>query len=84
MKEGRGVEQATLMLRERIEYLLRQQKLFHPTKRVLIALAGVPGSGKSTICVALLQALHEHGIDDVSVLPMASGPQRHASVVADS
>ncbi|KAL6412523.1 nicotinamide riboside kinase [Ilyonectria robusta] len=66
MKEGRGVEQATLMLRERIEYLLRQQKLFHPTKRVLIALAGVPGSGKSTICVALLQALHEHGIDDVS------------------
>ncbi|KAH7121759.1 phosphoribulokinase/uridine kinase [Dactylonectria estremocensis] len=70
MKEGRGVEKVTLMLRERIDHLLRQQKLYHPEKRILIALAGVPGSGKSTICAALLQALREHGIDDVSVLPM--------------
>lgn len=61
-----------LMLTERIERLLKRQKATNPRRRVLIALAGVPGSGKSTISDALLQMLPEHGIDDLAVLPMAS------------
>lgn len=61
-----------LMLTERIESLLKRQKATNPRRRVLIALAGVPGSGKSTISAALLQVLPEYGIDDLAVLPMAS------------
>lgn len=61
-----------LMLTERIERLLERQKATNTRRRVLIALAGVPGSGKSTISDALLQMLPEHGIDDLAVLPMAS------------
>lgn len=39
-------------------------------ERIIIALAGVPGSGKSTISGALVQQLRSVGIDDVVVVPM--------------
>lgn len=62
------------MLQGRIEKLLRRQKTCVPKRRLLIALAGVPGSGKSTVSDALLRALTiQGGITDVAVLPMASG-----------
>ncbi|KAF5675315.1 nicotinamide riboside kinase [Fusarium denticulatum] len=55
---------------ERVERLLAQQKLYSPTQRILIALAGVPGSGKTTISDALIKELKKNGISDVAVLPM--------------
>ncbi|RBA19716.1 hypothetical protein FPRO05_09016 [Fusarium proliferatum] len=55
---------------ERVERLLAQQKLSAPTQRILIALAGVPGSGKTTISDALIKELKRNGISDVAVLPM--------------
>jgi adenylylsulfate kinase-like enzyme len=64
----------TRKLGERVERLLNQQKLLGPTQRVLIALAGVPGSGKTTISDALIKELKKKGISHVSVLPMVSIP----------
>ncbi|KAF4414872.1 panthothenate kinase uridine kinase-related [Fusarium acutatum] len=56
---------------ERVEHLLTRQKLLSaPTQRILIALAGVPGSGKTTISDALVKELKKNGISDVAVLPM--------------
>ncbi|KAF5525588.1 putative uridine kinase [Colletotrichum aenigma] len=57
-------------LRERVENLLAEQRRSRPSCRVLIALAGVPGSGKSTIAATLLEDLKRHGVDDVAILPM--------------
>ena len=39
-------------------------------RRIIIALAGVPGSGKSTIAATLLAHLDRIGIRDVAVAPM--------------
>jgi hypothetical protein len=39
-------------------------------RRILITLAGVPGSGKSTISTALTTSLREQGTENVVVLPM--------------
>jgi tRNA uridine 5-carbamoylmethylation protein Kti12 len=36
----------------------------------LIALAGVPGSGKSTVSQELLLELSSRGIHDVAIVPM--------------
>ncbi|KAF5230575.1 hypothetical protein FANTH_13777 [Fusarium anthophilum] len=55
---------------ERVERLLTRQKLSAPTQRILIALAGVPGSGKTTLSDALIKELKKNGISDVAVLPM--------------
>ncbi|KAI1050678.1 hypothetical protein LB505_012888 [Fusarium chuoi] len=55
---------------QRVERLLARQKLSAPTQRILIALAGVPGSGKTTISNALIKELKRNGISDVAVLPM--------------
>lgn len=63
---------ATGNLVERVERLLAQQKLSAPTQRILIALAGVPGSGKTTISDALIKELKRNGISDIAVLPMVS------------
>lgn len=62
--------QTTARLRGRIERLLLEQRRSHPSRRILIALAGVPGSGKSTVSGALLQDLQSHGLEDIAVLPM--------------
>ncbi|XWW95915.1 hypothetical protein V2A60_003884 [Cordyceps javanica] len=65
----KDLAQTTTMLRQRVNHLLELQK-GSPRNRVLIALAGVPGSGKSTISDALIQDLMRHGIGEVAVLPM--------------
>ncbi|KAH6867351.1 phosphoribulokinase/uridine kinase [Thelonectria olida] len=67
---GDDLANITMKLRERIDRLLIQGKLSAPTRRILIALAGVPGSGKTTISDALIQELDQYGIHDVAVLPM--------------
>jgi pantothenate kinase len=41
-----------------------------PKRRIIIALAGVPGSGKSTIATGLLAHLDRAGIRDVVIAPM--------------
>ncbi|KAJ8109471.1 hypothetical protein OPT61_g7436 [Boeremia exigua] len=53
----------------RIERLL-EQGASDPRQRILVALAGVPGSGKSTVSNALLQELIRRGINDVAIVPM--------------
>ena len=65
-------EQAVAILCLRIQSLLTQAN--RPEKRILIALAGVPGSGKTTISAAVLRALPSYGIENAQVVPMASGP----------
>jgi putative protein kinase ArgK-like GTPase of G3E family len=62
----------TAKLMERVERLLTQQKLRSPRQRTLIALAGVPGSGKTTLSDALIKELRRNGNSDVAVLPMVS------------
>jgi adenylylsulfate kinase-like enzyme len=69
-KETPDVGESVSLLCRRIEALLAAKAVSDPDGRVLIALAGVPGSGKSTISSALLQALPKYSIDDVAVLPM--------------
>ncbi|KAF2632980.1 phosphoribulokinase/uridine kinase [Macroventuria anomochaeta] len=59
----------TLDLVNRIEKLLERQAS-DPRQRMLVALAGVPGSGKSTVSYALLQELASRGINDVATVPM--------------
>jgi len=58
-----------LSLQNRIENL---RSSVATEERIVIALAGVPGSGKSTISSALIQQLHSAGIKDVSIVPMVS------------
>lgn len=58
-----------LDLVKRVEKLLISQAS-NPRQRILVALAGVPGSGKSTISNALIAELALQGIQDVSVVPM--------------
>ena len=59
-----------LNLAKRIEALLARQKSSDSPARLLVALAGVPGSGKSTVSQALLLELAAKGIEDVVVVPM--------------
>lgn len=53
----------------RVEQLLARQ-LSNPRQRMLVALAGVPGSGKSTVSHAVVTELASRGIQDVVVVPM--------------
>lgn len=48
-------------------------------QRVLIAVAGGPGSGKSTLCARLLQHAQDRGIYDVAAVPMVSDFNRATS-----
>ncbi|KAF2997186.1 putative kinase [Curvularia kusanoi] len=59
----------TLDLVSRVEELLQRQ-VSNPRQRMLVALAGVPGSGKSTVSHDLIQALARRGIGNVSIVPM--------------
>lgn len=61
-------EQAVAILCLRIQSLLTRAK--GSEKRILIALAGVPGSGKTTISAGVLQALPSYGIENAQVVPM--------------
>ncbi|KAL5119956.1 hypothetical protein ACEQ8H_002054 [Pleosporales sp. CAS-2024a] len=58
-----------LNLVRRIEILLSRQAS-NPHQRILVALAGVPGSGKSSISNALIAELALRDIQHVSVVPM--------------
>jgi hypothetical protein len=64
-----GLAESILNLVRRVEALLQRQAA-DPQQRVLVALAGVPGSGKSTVSHALLTELASRGIGDVAVVPM--------------
>jgi pantothenate kinase len=61
--------ESILNLVRRVEKLLERQAS-DPQHRVLVALAGVPGSGKSTVSHALLAELASRNISDVAVVPM--------------
>lgn len=60
-----------LDLVKRVEKLLFRQAT-EPHQRILVGLAGVPGSGKSTVSNALLAELALRGVNDVVVVPMVS------------
>jgi adenylylsulfate kinase-like enzyme len=59
----------------RIAALLERNSLC-PQHRILITLAGVPGSGKSTISTTLMDALRLRAVDHVALLPMVSDTLR--------
>lgn len=59
------------ILRDRIIELQRSED---ENKRILIALTGIPGSGKSTIAAKLLEGLCQAGMEDVAVIPMVILP----------
>jgi putative protein kinase ArgK-like GTPase of G3E family len=60
------VSKTELGLADRVEALLADAS----SQRVLVALAGVPGSGKSTVSRALLVELAARSISDVAIIPM--------------
>jgi hypothetical protein len=76
-KEPPSVAESVALLCSRIEALIATKTLTNPQSRVLIALAGVPGSGKSTISSALIKELPARGIDCVTVLPMVRAEPTH-------
>lgn len=63
------LQEAILDLVRRIEKLLSRQSA-NPRQRILVALAGVPGSGKSTVSHAVLAELELRGVKDVAIVPM--------------
>lgn len=63
------LQDTILNLERRIEKLLLRQAS-EPRQRILVALAGVPGSGKSTVSSALVTELKLRGVQDVVVIPM--------------
>lgn len=76
MAKGTMTEDATEAihrLASRIEALLAQSA----STRILVALAGVPGSGKSTVSQALLVELASRGIHDVAIVPMVCAFPSH-------
>ncbi|KAH8691739.1 P-loop containing nucleoside triphosphate hydrolase protein [Phaeosphaeriaceae sp. PMI808] len=60
---------AILHLAKRIVTLLQRQEA-NPRQRILVALAGVPGSGKSTVSNVLEAELASRGVQDVAVVSM--------------
>ncbi|KAH8901529.1 P-loop containing nucleoside triphosphate hydrolase protein [Thozetella sp. PMI_491] len=64
-----GLDGAVATLCERVEGLLAQHSST-PRKRILIALAGVPGSGKTTISTALMEELQRRNMQNIMVVPM--------------
>jgi putative protein kinase ArgK-like GTPase of G3E family len=65
------VQETILDLVRRVEKLLARQA-GNPRQRILVGLAGVPGSGKSTVSDALIAELVRRGVQDVAVVPMVS------------
>ncbi|KAK8078596.1 hypothetical protein PG996_004766 [Apiospora saccharicola] len=65
------LEKNVATLQDRLDRLLEQQKT-DGRGRILVALAGVPGSGKTTVSSALLASLARNGRsrEDVVVVPM--------------
>lgn len=69
MEISGNLSSTSAILQERILSLLDNSP---PQHRIIIALAGVPGSGKSTIAANLLAYLKQTGIHNVVVTPMVS------------
>ncbi|KAF4119863.1 ArgK protein [Geosmithia morbida] len=70
------LEKTVVILQQRIQHLLHQKDA---RSRILIALAGVPGSGKSTVTDALLRAIGktDGSMANTSVLPMTQDGFHH-------
>lgn len=67
MESALGLGTTIDRLQHRVLGLLNTSPL---ERRIIIALSGVPGSGKSTIVTALLAQLERAGIRHVAVAPM--------------
>jgi putative protein kinase ArgK-like GTPase of G3E family len=65
------MQETILDLVRRVQKLLARQAC-DPRQRILVGLAGVPGSGKSTVSDALIAELVLRGVQDVAVVPMVS------------
>jgi hypothetical protein len=63
------LHETILHLERRVQKLLSRQAC-EPRQRILVGLAGVPGSGKSTVSGALIAELKLRGVQDVVVVPM--------------
>ncbi len=55
---------------DRVKRLLSRNTSCRQEERIVIALAGVPGSGKTTISSAVLDRLRAQGNSQVMVVPM--------------
>lgn len=55
-----------------LERIANLRKRSRSDQRVLVAVAGGPGSGKSTLCSRLLQQAQEEGLHDMVAVPMVS------------
>lgn len=68
--------QLVLNQEEQISHLLERiahlRECSRNGQRVLIAVAGGPGSGKSTLCTRLLHHAQEQGLKDIIAVPMVS------------
>ena len=64
-----SMDQTVAMLAQRVEGLLGKFSS-QPDRRIMIALAGVPGSGKSTVSGMLLEKLRQNELHNVVVIPM--------------
>lgn len=77
---GSSFQTTIAQLADRVEDLLKRQtqdtaEKTKQQRRALIGLAGVPGSGKSTVSAALMVELSKRGVgigDEVVVVPMVS------------
>jgi putative protein kinase ArgK-like GTPase of G3E family len=76
------LEQSIAILSKRIDDLLIK-RLMKPDQRIMIALAGVPGSGKSTVSTHLMRNLRKRGVDNVMVVPMVRPSHLPGKVPAD-
>jgi putative protein kinase ArgK-like GTPase of G3E family len=63
------------------ERILNLRETLPSGRRGIIAFAGIPGSGKSTISLGLLARLLNQGVEDVAVLPMVSNPESEATYI---
>ena len=59
---------------DRVQKLLSRHAAY-PRERVLIALAGVPGSGKTTVSSAVMERLRSRGVGRIMVAPMVRYPR---------
>jgi pantothenate kinase len=53
-----------------LEQMVRAIRAEHPSRRVIVALAGPPGSGKSTTAETIVAALNAGAPDSAAVVPM--------------
>ena len=66
-----AMERPENILCDRVEALLRDDSL-SSQKRIIIAMAGAPGSGKSVISAALVKLFNERNVEQMKVVPMVS------------